>query len=134
MKPSTVYLDPVNGYVLERYNADARHPLFPNHHTVPQHRRVMAEKLGRELLPSELVHHRDEVKTNNAPDNLELTTRGKHLDIHRKPMSTETRRRISEAAVTRNLQPEYNEMIRARARQQWIDGNIGKPKQRKQHT
>lgn len=36
------------------------------------HRIVMEEKLGRALLPGEIVHHIDEDKRNNHPDNLEL--------------------------------------------------------------
>jgi hypothetical protein len=36
------------------------------------HRHVMAEKLGRELLPSEKVYHKDGDHLNNDPDNLIL--------------------------------------------------------------
>lgn len=37
-----------------------------------EHRVRMAEKLGRELLPGENVHHKDGNKQNNSLDNLEL--------------------------------------------------------------
>ena len=37
-----------------------------------EHRFVMSETLGRDLLSSEEVHHKDGIKTNNAPGNLEL--------------------------------------------------------------
>lgn len=47
------------------------------------HRKVMEEKLGRELTPDEIVHHKDENKLNNHPDNLELMTRAEHLAHHR---------------------------------------------------
>lgn len=36
------------------------------------HRLVAAEKLGRPLRKGEVVHHKDEVKRNNDPDNLEV--------------------------------------------------------------
>lgn len=37
-----------------------------------EHRKVLAEALGRELMKNEIVHHKDENKLNNVPENLEL--------------------------------------------------------------
>jgi len=37
-----------------------------------EHRYVMEQKLGRKLVNGELVHHIDGVRSNNAPENLEL--------------------------------------------------------------
>lgn len=39
---------------------------------VPEHRLVMARKLGRPLLPGERPHHKNTIRTNNLPGNLEL--------------------------------------------------------------
>ena len=59
---------------------------MPGHHLadaqgyVREHRLVMEQKLGRRLEPGEVVHHIDEDRTNNAPENLELfTSNGEHL-------------------------------------------------------
>lgn len=41
-----------------------------------EHRLVIETLLGRRLLPTENIHHRDGVKTNNAPTNLEIWTTG----------------------------------------------------------
>lgn len=36
----------------------------------------MEEMLGRKLLPGETVHHKNQIKTDNRPDNLELWNGG----------------------------------------------------------
>ena len=65
-----------------------------------EHRLVMEEKLGRLLLPSEVVHHKDGNKTNNHPDNLELfSSNGKHISTEHSgwTMSEEQRKKLSDA-------------------------------------
>ena len=46
------------------------------------HRYLMEKKVGRKLLSSELVHHKDDNKFNNDIDNLEIVTRSKHKQLH----------------------------------------------------
>lgn len=46
------------------------------------HKSVAQQKLGRYLLPGEIVHHVDGNKLNNESDNIEITTRSEHGKIH----------------------------------------------------
>lgn len=62
----------INGYVY-LYRPD--HPRRDKRNYVSEHTLVMEAQLGRVLLPTENVHHRNGVKGDNRPSNLELWVR-----------------------------------------------------------
>ena len=55
---------------------------LPGGKTIAEHRMIMEKKIGRFLLPGELVHHIDGNKTNNSIENLEIVNPSKHSQIH----------------------------------------------------
>ena len=60
------------------------------------HRDALSRKLGRPLAPGELADHRDGDKDNNAPANLEVTTRSAHSKRHADP-AVKTQMKIKRA-------------------------------------
>jgi hypothetical protein len=62
-----------------QYVRQDRHPVSPY---VAVHRAVAEAVLGRRLLATEVVHHRDGDEQNNAPENLEVLTRAEHARLH----------------------------------------------------
>lgn len=46
------------------------------------HRARAAVRLGRDLRPGEVVHHKDGNRYNNHPDNLEVMTDAEHHRLH----------------------------------------------------
>lgn len=44
---------------------------------------IKEAEIGRRILPTEVVHHDDEDKQNNAPENLVLMSRADHTRLHR---------------------------------------------------
>ncbi len=47
------------------------------------HRVIAEQKIGRPLRRGEIVHHKDEDRTNYAPDNLEvLPSQSEHMKLH----------------------------------------------------
>jgi hypothetical protein len=47
---------------------------------VLEHRLVMERRLGRVLATDEVVHHRNEIKTDNDPVNLEVKANAEHAE------------------------------------------------------
>lgn len=47
-----------------------------------QHRVIMEQRIGRPLLPGEVVHHIDGNRANNAIENLQLMTHAEHASHH----------------------------------------------------
>lgn len=75
-----------NGYVLLRVGIG--HHLADVRGYAYEHRVVAEEKLGRRLLPGEIVHHLDENRQNNDPANIEVVgSILEHKTHHRKPGS-----------------------------------------------
>jgi hypothetical protein len=78
-------------------------------HYVAEHRLVMEKKLGRHLLPFEVVHHIDGDKENNSEDNLIVfQTNAAHLKEELKgrvpnwtPEGKERRRKSNEGIANR---------------------------------
>lgn len=98
------------GYV-QIYRPD--HPFAGKDGYIFEHRLVMEEKLGRYLQPEERVHHLNEIKDDNSPDNLEIKTNGAHTIYHHTgaKRSAETKAKISQRAKQRfankRNHPEY---------------------------
>jgi hypothetical protein len=69
-----------NGYL---YFMDKTHPLADKIGRVYYHRHVASIARGRWLTSDEQVHHIDEVKLNNDPQNLQVLTSSEHAIIHK---------------------------------------------------
>jgi hypothetical protein len=70
----------INGYVLVLM---PEHPDATKAGYILEHRLVMEKMVGRRLRPEERVHHRNHVKTDNRPENLELFSNpAEHTNHH----------------------------------------------------
>ena len=85
------------------------HPLFPGRRQVLRSRLVMAESLGRSLLRSELVHHKNENTLDDRRKNLKIMLRGKHTIYHHtgSHRTVESKRKMSLAKKGKPLTAEH---------------------------
>jgi hypothetical protein len=98
---------------------------------------MLEEKLGRPLLPGEVTHHKNAVKKDNRPENLEVVTRSAHAKAHfpqgpwvGKKHSEETRKKIAAALVGRPLSPQTClKMSMARTGKKWGAESVRRQKQ-----
>lgn len=74
-------VDP-RGYILIHVGKD--HPLADVRGYAYEHRLIAQRRSDRPLTYSDIVHHDDDAKGNNSPDNLILTDRPWHMVAHRK--------------------------------------------------
>lgn len=77
--PEVGYKVRSDGYV---YLSRPDHPDATSSGYVLEHRLVMEQKLGRRLLAHEEPHHKNEVRDDNRPENLELKTKSQHMREH----------------------------------------------------
>jgi len=77
------------------------HPFSDANGWVYEHRIVMERKIGRYLLPEEIVHHKNEIKTDNSPDNLALAANiAEHKFFHRESSSNKRKPNESNTLVS----------------------------------
>lgn len=59
------------------------HPKASERGYIYEHILVMEEYLKRQLKPSEIIHHINQITTDNRIENLQITNRSKHMSNHK---------------------------------------------------
>lgn len=65
------------------------HPHARKNGYVFEHILIAEKAIGRHLTSEEVVHHKNEIKTDNRPENLKVITKGEHSHIHAQPKTGE---------------------------------------------
>jgi hypothetical protein len=92
------------GYVLVQVERDdPLRELANKEGYILEHRLIMSRHLNRSLLKSEIVHHKNGIKSDNRAENLELTSLGQHTYDHSKGYKDGYRKGLEEGR-TRQVQ------------------------------
>lgn len=89
-----------NGYVFECF---PEHPRANFWGFVQQHHLVAEDLIGRFLRPGEIVHHLDECRSNNSPENLEVMTQSEHRKLHARILAEKQKAKLSPSMVRQAL-------------------------------
>ncbi|HEC65537.1 MAG TPA: HNH endonuclease [bacterium] len=96
-----------------KYFLKPEHPGASKQGYVAEHRFVMEKKLGRYLTRKEVVHHKNEIRSDNRIENLILMGWGEHLSIHHKgkKLTKKHKRQLSEFRTGTKMPEEIKKKI-----------------------